>query len=227
MPACKFRGRLGTNLPQLPDTQLLTNEILPSAITDDVSQQERLHDNVPFLDQLRRRDPQAFDRLVVEQAPRIQRLVSRLLGWESECDDVVQEVFIAAWESLDRFRGDAAMETWLVSIALNQCRKHRRQRGRWKRAFLRLCEGVTEPASYMDGASAENHDPPLTEINRIHQAINHLSQRDRELVVLCSLEGKSLDEAAVLLATRKNTLEVRLHRARKKLKQILQQPAHE
>ena len=68
---------------------------------------------------------------------------------------------------------------------------------------------------------------PVNDIDAIHEAIKKLPHRDRELIVLCALEEKPIDEVARLLALRKNTLEVRLHRARKKLKDLLNQSLNE
>ena len=174
------------------------------------------HCDEPFLARLRARDAAAFEYLIQQQTPSIHRLVNRLLGWQNDSDDVVQEVFVAAWERIERFRGDSKIESWLYSIALNQCRKVRRRKGAWRTLFGKLCE---------------THDDQLIEtvadnqsscsVQRIHLALNEMAQRERELIVLCCLEEKPPDKVAQLLGIRKNTLEVRLHRARKKLKQIL------
>jgi RNA polymerase sigma-70 factor (ECF subfamily) len=191
------------------------------AISDDVGQPEPVSYDDPFLVRLRDRDPRAFDRLVADQAGPVQRLVARLLGWESDCEDVVQEVFMAAWESANRFRGQSTIQTWLFSIAINQCRRQRRKRGRRKQIWQRLVEQD----------AAHRHRPvmatPGITLNAIHAAVNRLPHRDREVIVLCTLEGNSADEAARLLGVRKNTVEVRLHRARQKLKDLLKKDLDE
>jgi len=198
---------------------LLPTDKLNHAITEDASQQMSVRYDEPFLAMLRNRDPQAFDRMVLEQAPQIQQLVSRLLGWDADAEDIVQEVFVAAWERMDRFRGEATIGTWLYSIAINQCRKQRRRRGRWRQVL----QGLREREILETGQA----DRVTTDVAAVHEAIQQLPYRDRELIVLCTLEQKTLDETAGLLAIRKNTLEVRLHRARKKLKDILKQTLDE
>lgn len=196
---------------------LQTNRLNP-VIAEDARQRDAACYDEPLIARLRERDPQAFDQMVIDQAPRIQRLVSRLLGWESDCDDVVQEVFMAAWQKIDRFRGDADLTSWLYAIAINHCRKQRRKRGRWSQVFRRLCEQQRGPEEREAASSSEESDPGVA---AIHAAINKLDQRDREVIVLCSLESRSTDDVGTLLGIRKNTVEVRLHRARKRLKQIL------
>jgi len=144
-------------------------------------------------------------------------LVTRLLGWEDDCDDVVQETFIAAWEQLHKFRGESNLNTWLSSIAINQCRKYRRKKGRWRK-FL----GDLQTRESLRHVSQEN-PPSVSKIADIQQALQALSQQDREAIVLCCLENRDLEQVAQMLRIKKNTLEVRLHRARKRLKDHLQQ----
>ena len=200
---------------------LLPTKNLHSTIAEDATQQNAAPYDEPFLARLRDRDTQAFDQMVVDQAPRIKSLVSRLLGWDGDCDDVVQEVFVAAWEKIDRFRGDSMIASWLYAIAVNQCRRCRRKRGAWRKIFDNLCaQKRQQPALFQSADSG-------TPVETVHLAINELSHPERELIVLCSLEGKSLDEVSALLKVRKNTLEVRLHRTRKKLKQILKKKLDE
>jgi len=162
-------------------------------------------------------DAEAFDQMMLQQGASIHRLVTRLLGWEDDCDDVVQETFIAAWEQLPRFRGESTLNTWLSSIAINQCRKYRRKKGRWRK-FL----GDLQKRESLRQASPE--DPPsVSKVADIQHALQALSQQDREAIVLCCLENRDLEQVAQMLRIKKNTLEVRLHRARKRLKDHLQQ----
>ena len=152
-----------------------------------------------------------------QQGRSIQQLVARLLGWEIDSEDVVQDIFIAAWEQLPRFRGEANLSTWLYSIALNQCRKYRRRQGQWRRLLgdLRHRETHQHETAVTSAAGSDVAD--------IHRGLQALPQRDREAIVLCCLEDHSLEQAAEILGIKKNTLEVRLHRARKRLKIFLRQ----
>lgn len=201
---------------------LLPTTPLNQATADDVNSlhsTEAVRYDEPFLTRLRQRDSKAFDLMLADQSRRIQRLVTRLLGWESDCEDVVQEVFVAAWEKIDRFRGDAILTSWLYAIAINQCRKHRRRRGRWRTVFENSDDRPLE--EYPIRKSGKNEHSASHDFETIYRALNQLPHKDREIIVLCSLDNKTLDEAGTILKVRKNTAEVRLHRARRKLKQIL------
>ncbi|MGE5611771.1 MAG: RNA polymerase sigma factor, partial [Bacillota bacterium] len=81
-----------------------------------------------LLARLAQGDPSAFDQIVALHQDRITRLTYRLLGWNAEAEDVVQEVFLAVWKQRKQFRAQSSLETWLTSITINRCRTHRRRR---------------------------------------------------------------------------------------------------
>jgi RNA polymerase sigma factor (sigma-70 family) len=88
-----------------------------------------------WLRQCREGDPLAIERLVQAHQADVYRLAFSILDDPDEADDATQEVFVAALRSLDSFRGDSSLKTWLFSITVNVCRS-RLQRGR-SRARLR------------------------------------------------------------------------------------------
>ena len=81
-------------------------------------------------------DPGAFEQLVADHYASVRRLVFRLLGWRDGGEDVVQEVFLAAFASWRRLRRETSAEFWLKRIAVNKCRSRLRReavRARWLR----------------------------------------------------------------------------------------------
>lgn len=170
-----------------------------------------------LLGRLARRESGAFDELLDRRHDEIARLVYRLLGWDSEAEDVVQEVFLAAWRALPRFRGQAGLSTWLRRIAVNKCRACRRRwrvHGRWRRHMRR---SHTEPLD----RSAEDAALEGEKFEQVRAAVRALPHRDREVIVLHYLQQQSVDQVAAELGLRRNTVEVRLHRARERLKPLL------
>lgn len=150
-----------------------------------------------------------FDVLVRTHGPRIARLVQRLLGWPSEVEDVVQDVFTAAWQQRDRFRGEANVGTWLARIAINACRTRQRRRYRWldwwKSTGVQAGEVAETPGLIADRAV-------------VRRAICELPTAQREVVVLRYLEGLSTVEIGEMLGVAANTIDARLSRARKELR---------
>ena len=83
-----------------------------------------------LVDRFRRGEDSAFDGIVERYAGDVAALANRLLGWPGDAEDVVQEVFLAAFMARRRFRGDCRLRTWLFTIAINKCRSYRVQRKR-------------------------------------------------------------------------------------------------
>jgi len=162
----------------------------------------------------------AFDQLVTVHQDRIARLVHRLLGWPSDVDDVVQDVFVDALRNLHRFDGRSSVLTWLTRLTINRCRTH--QRKQWLRlGFLRRRR---EELCATGSASALHASGPLSiaeTIHQVHSAIRQLPQRDREIIVLRYLEELSIEEITKTLNLSRSTADVRLTRARQRLEKIL------
>ena len=163
-----------------------------------------------------RGEPAAFDEVVRRYHPVVARLARRLLGWTADAEDVVQEVFLAALKNANGYRRGSTLETWLTTITLNKCRSHRR--GLLSR--LRLLAGLgAQPADPSPPA-----DVPVAEkdsFRRVQSGLQRLSPREREVIVLHYLEQKSPDEIATLLGVRRGAVEVRLSRARARLRAIM------
>ncbi len=163
---------------------------------------------------LARGDQAAFDALVAVHQDRVSRLAYRLLGWPSDVDDVVQEVFLAAWKALPRFQGRSSLATWLTRITINECRSLRR---RWGRVIHRESVGPGRVCS----PAADSRMMDSESFGRVRRAVAALPVRYREVVVLHYLEQMPIGTVSDLLGVSTNTVVVRLHRARAKLKSKL------
>jgi RNA polymerase sigma factor (sigma-70 family) len=162
-------------------------------------------------------NPTAFDRLVRMHQERITRLVHRLLGWSSEVDDVVQDVFVDVLRNLSRFDGRSSVLTWITRIAINRCRSH--QRRQWLR--LRFLRKLPLPRGEGWGEGAGDHLETQETIQQVHQAIQQLNGRDREIIVLRYLEELPVEKIAETLGATRGAIDVRLSRARRRLEIIL------
>jgi RNA polymerase sigma-70 factor, ECF subfamily len=127
--------------------------------------------------------------------------------------DLLQEILLALWQSIPRFRGDAKESTWIYQVALNVALARRRaRRNRPARASI---EGAAEPRS--DGAAAAEH---RLQWAAVLDALRRLPAIDRA-VLLMGLEGASQQEIARVLGVSPNAAGVRLHRARRRLSEWL------
>jgi RNA polymerase sigma factor (sigma-70 family) len=164
-----------------------------------------------------RGDDSAFDRIMEVHGAEVAALAYRLLGWPQDVDDVVQEVFIAAFKGLKRFRGDCRLRTWLFTITVSKCRSHR------YRGVFRL-RRVTMEEEELHPSSLRAADAPAIDAEnaiRVRRAVRALPAKYREAVVLRYLQGMEIAEICELLRITNNSLQVRLNRARKQLKETL------
>ncbi|MBL8735950.1 MAG: sigma-70 family RNA polymerase sigma factor [Planctomycetes bacterium] len=150
------------------------------------------------------------------QAPRLRRLVHRLLGLRAnghELDDLVQDVLLKAWQARASFRGEATLSTWLTRIAMTTTASHVRRRGIARRLFGWLGHDVAAPAAN-DGAAAAGDSTLLT-------ALARLRHDDREVLVLRYLENRAIPELVDLLGCSRSAVDARLTRARHRLREQL------
>ncbi len=153
-------------------------------------------------------DLSAFEDIAAAHEEHLRRLVHRLLGWSADVDDVVQDVFLAVLTNLHRFRREANFSTWLTRIAVNQCRAYHRRR---LLRFRKRRDLVRQETTNGNPRSADDFD-------FVRDAIQTLPQKYREPVILRYFEHLSLSEIADVLGISVGAVEVRLTRARQRLK---------
>jgi RNA polymerase sigma-70 factor (ECF subfamily) len=162
-------------------------------------------------------DDSAFDGIVERHAADVAALANRLLGWPQDLDDVVQDVFLAAFTGLRRFRGDCQLRTWLFTITVNMCRRRQRRR------VFRIRTAVIDEGC-PDLCAEENTERAAMDAEifaRVRRAVRALSPKYREVVVLRYLQGLETSEMCELLGITANAMQVRLSRARQQLRQSL------
>jgi RNA polymerase sigma factor (sigma-70 family) len=167
----------------------------------------------PGIDQPMDGRADALERMVARHQDRVARLVYRLLGWRGDVDDVVQDVFLAALKRLGTFRDESSEWTWLAAIAINRCRTLRRRQlleFRWLK-LVRPDSTATNPSNLQRDETAE----------RVRSAVAALPARDREVIVLYYLEDWSVEENGRSTGSSPAAIDVRLHRARQKLRKML------
>ena len=177
---------------------------------------EMIDDEI-LVEQFSRGDESVFDRIVERYSADVGALANRLLGWPGEVEDVSQEVFLAAYLGLKRFRGESSLKSWLFTITINKCRSHRRRQLLRLRTFSRAAERRRLPSA----STACENPTDMETFNRLRTAVAALPAKYREPVVLRYIEELATDEIARILGISQNALHVRLSRARKHLKRHL------
>ncbi len=162
-------------------------------------------------------DESAFDRIVEGYSADIAVLANRLLGWPGEVEDIVQDVFFAAFLGLKKFRCECSLKSWLFTITINKCRSYRYKQMLYLRFFSRAAAKASVVPAYAEGK------PPIDDetFDKVRLAVQALPLKYREPVVLRYLQELSTDEIARILGISQNALHVRLSRARKRLRKEL------
>ena len=181
-----------------------------------------------FIERLRARETAAFDRLVEERSGEIYSLLYRLTEDAEEARDLTQETFLRVFQSIDRFRGDADLKTWIYRIAVNQARnrwRSWRRRRRDSTLSLDAPDSSDErPLSSRLPSSAINPEQETLAHERetaLRNALRTLGRSYKETVILRDVEGLSYEEIAATLSISVGTVKSRLARGRLELRRKL------
>ncbi len=170
-------------------------------------------DERELIARVRSGDGAAERQLYDTHVERVYRLTYRLAGDDDLAREFTQETFIRAFERLGGFRGEAALSTWLhsiaTSVALNGLRKVKRFRAR--ETDLGDAAGVA--------GSAARAEPDLK--RRLADAIDGLAEGYRTVFVLHDVEGYTHEEIGAVLHIEAGTSKAQLSRARAKLRAAL------
>lgn len=166
-------------------------------------------------------DQEAFAILVSQHQRQVYQLAVRMLRNEDEASEATQEVFLAAWQHLRSFRGDARLATWLYRITYNHCLKvaESRRRDQEARQALAAASREGQPASPLSAAMAlaAERDVQAT----VRQQIDQLPQKYKRALVLRHLQDLSYEEMADVMSVPIGTVKTQLFRARALLKERL------
>lgn len=163
-------------------------------------------------------DSHAVDELLAMHEQKVFRFGLRMCGNEEEAREVLQETMLAAFRSLEGFRGDARLSTWLYQIARGYCLKARR-RSVGEPPEMDDLEQASRVADEGEPADMRAHAREIGEA--LHAAILALPEPLREAVVLRDVEGLDGEEAARILGIELAALKSRLHRGRAGLRKHL------
>jgi len=168
-------------------------------------------------------DTAAFGELVRRYQDRLYNTVYRLVENAEDAQDVVQEAFLHAYQSLDSFKGDSLFFTWLYRIAFNSAISLRRK----KRVVLSI-DGARNGEPGVDPADPSEMTRPGHSLEqqeqerRVHRALARLSPEHRAVLVMKDMEGQKYELMAEVLQVPIGTIRSRLHRARLELRELLE-----
>ncbi|MEO6468130.1 MAG: sigma-70 family RNA polymerase sigma factor [Acidimicrobiia bacterium] len=160
-------------------------------------------------------DRLAFDELVRLTYLDVFTLAVRLTGNDEDARDVVQDAYLRAWKAIGGFRGDAQLSTWLYRITANCASTYLSRRRRHRTEPL--LPGL-DPTELRHEVQPEAMTESMLELQRIAAALDELPPKLRSVVVLRDVYGLAHEAIAEELGISVSAAKVRLHRARKQLR---------
>ena len=180
--------------------------------------------DVELVAQLRQGSEAAFRTLVERYQDRVYRTAFSLLRSSEEAEDVAQEVFVEVYQTIDKFRGEATLSTWLYRLATSGALQHRRRAKAKKRfAYFTSLLGFNNQVLH----EPPDHGHPLAllegeqQLQLVLAAIGRLPAQQQVAFTLRHEQELSYDEIAAVLGTTISAVESLLFRARQTLRQHL------
>jgi len=167
-------------------------------------------------------DKASFEPLIKKYQPRVFATARRYARRESEVEDIVQEVFIKAFQKLAGFRGEAPFEHWLMRLAMRTCydflRAHQRNR---ETSFTELSQPETDwlDQFVIEPDAADEHAEAARQL--IRRILTRLSPSARLVITLLEIEERSVKEIAEITGWSVPLVKVRAFRARAEMRKIL------
>jgi RNA polymerase sigma-70 factor (ECF subfamily) len=173
-------------------------------------------------------DPASFEPLIEKYSPRLFAMARRYARREDEVADMVQEIWIKAYQRLGSFRSEAPFEHWLMRLAVRTCydflRSHQRNR---ESSFAELTEDESDWldrfASAPESAS-ENADAARQLVGRL---LEQLSPDARLVITLLEIEDRTVKEISELTGWSQTLVKVRAFRARAQMKRLVARMAQD
>jgi len=163
----------------------------------------------------KRGDRLAFEELVRATHRRVYSLAYRLVGDRADAEDVAQDAYLRMFRGLGGFREEAAFETWMYRIVTNCAMSHLRRRNRFGEIVRE--EDGPEPTS-------PDRAPELTiQRDDLARGLASLPLGQRTVLLLKDVYGLSVREISQEVGIEEGAVKVRLHRARRRLKELLEE----
>lgn len=174
-------------------------------------------------------DVSAFTAIVERYQDRVYSQCLRWLGSPALAEEVSQDVFLALYRSLERFRGDARLSTWIYRVVINHCKNKRMYRNRRHMDRHEPLEGTrTNADPDAPVRQLPSNDPgteaatSTSEAERIVQeGLMRLDPEQRQIILLRDIQDLSYEEISEILDLPRGTVKSRLHRARATLAGVL------
>lgn len=161
-----------------------------------------------------------FNRLVEDNKERIKRICSYYNSNTHDQEDMFQEILVNIWKSLDSFRGDSSINTWIYRVAINTSLSYTGKA--YKQMKMIVPADNYQLNSLLDDESLEAKKLQEQQLENLQNELNLLSVIDKALISLL-LEGLSMNEIANVIGITESNVKVKIHRIKEQLKTKLEE----
>ncbi len=165
-----------------------------------------------------------FNQILSDNSGRIHRICRYYNPNAEDQKDMYQEVLVNIWKSLDNFRGDSAISTWVYRVAVNTSLSFTGKA--FKQMKLMVNADTQNLNSLLDEEELTQKLSQENQLNQLQTELNMLSVIDKTLISLL-LEGLSMKEIADIIGITEPNVKVKIHRIKKALKVKLQYNSHD
>lgn len=168
--------------------------------------------NIEGADQLSKRDTEILlNQLIQEHATELKKIAFLYINDHSECEDIIQEVYISCFQNLSKFKNESNYKTWLTRITINKCKDHQR---RWsiKNIIYKPLNSLIKKES-----SAEEKFFHSQNSREILEQISLLPVKFKEVLILYYFHEMTMQEISETLEIKHNTVKSRLLRGKNAL----------
>jgi len=179
-----------------------------------------------IIEQLRQGNEKAFRKLVENYQKLVVNTCYGLVQNREDAEDIAQEVFVEVYRSVEHFRADAKLSTWLYRIAVNRSLNHIRdnKKHKWFQSFTKEVESQNRQLLQVESAQTDQPEFELENKQRatiLHEAINSLPENQKVAFTLNKYEDLSYKEIADVMEMSVSSVESLLFRAKQNLQKKL------
>jgi RNA polymerase sigma factor (sigma-70 family) len=202
-------------------------KVLGKSVVTSPERREEADADSAVVRQVQAGDVAAFDRLVVKYRSRVYGVIYNLTSNREDASDLAQDVFIKAFQSIQRFQAQSSFFTWLYRIAINSTLSHLRK-SRMRSFFSLERMGEDDPVSKeviaaLTDKTGVDRDAYVRELqDKLNEAMQKLSINHRTVVTLFEIDGLGHQEIAEIMGCSVGTVRSRLHYAKQLLQAELQ-----
>lgn len=156
-----------------------------------------------------------LNELINSYGNELKRIAYLYVKDHSQCEDIIQEVFISCYKHLDTFRKESSYKTWLIRITINKCKDYQR---RWSFRNI-VYKPVIDQINQGKASSAESVLESRENTDLLIDALSKLPHKYKEVLILYYYQNMSMKEISDVTKMNMNTVKARLARGKRRLKE--------